>query len=214
VLELLTKYLLQYKSVSIPNVGTFRVVQQPPQLSVADKIILPPSYSIELKKEEEVSAHQLHFLNGALNRKNEDLLQDLKFFGNKLQEKINGPGFEWEGLGIITRSTQSLPIEINGLEPIMAVRVIRQDARHKVLVGDQHFMSGSSTVDEISGTEVSKTNRSLLVIAGWILLLLSILFIIFHLYTGKFKVKAAGSKQTPMGCMFQTPVKSTTNLQL
>ncbi|RYY00502.1 MAG: hypothetical protein EOO53_21790 [Gammaproteobacteria bacterium] len=75
-------------------------------------------------------------------------------------------------------------------------------------------MSGSSAADEISGTEVSKTNRSLLVIAGWILLLLSILFIIFHLYTGKFKVNAAGSKQAPMGTMFPMPVKSTTNLQL
>lgn len=194
VLNHLTRYLFQYKCVSIPNVGTFQIVQQPPQLNVVDKIILPPLYFIEIRKEDEVSDHQLNFLDAILKRGKDEIQRDLQFFGNKLQEKINGPGFTWDGLGTITCSTQSLEISTSALEPIPAERVLRQDARHNVLVGDRQRLSGGSGEAE---TEAAEKKRSLFVIIGWVLLLLSILFIVFYLYIGKFRVNAAGSKQSP-----------------
>ena len=201
MLNLLTQYLFQYKSVSIPNVGTFSIVQQPPQLNIADKIILPPSYIVEIKNEDEVTDHQLSFLHASLQREKADVQRDLRFFGNKLQEKINGPGFTWDGLGTITRSTQSLPIAIGALEPIPAERVLRQDARHKVLVGDQQRLSGG--IDE--EVVIAGRKRSLFVVIGWVLLLLSILFIAWHLYSGKFRVNAAGSRQSPTSYSIVTP---------
>ncbi len=205
MLNHLTKYLLQYRSVSIPYVGTIQIVQHPPQLNVVDKIIHPPSYSVELRKEEEVSDHQLSFLDSILNRGKDAILRDLRFFGDKLQEKINGPGFHWDGLGMITRSTQSFPLTMEALAPIPAERVIRQDARHKVLVGDQQLLSGQSAEAETE-LEAVESKRSVFIIIGWVLLALSILFIAFYLYTGKFRVNATGSKQAPMGYEIQTSV--------
>ena len=196
VLNHLTRYLLQYRRVSIPHVGTLYIVQHAPQLDVVDKILQPPSYSIELKKEEEVSDHQLSFLDGILNKGKEDLLRDLRFFGDKLHEKINGPGFEWTGLGTITRSTQSISLQIEALEPVPAEKVIRLDAKHHVLVGDQQ-MTSTQIAELRTEQETAGKKRSIFVIVGWIILILSILFIVLYLYLGKFRVGSTGSKMSP-----------------
>lgn len=204
MLNHLTKYLLQYRTVSIPHVGTIQIVQHPSQLNVVDKLILPPSYFVELGKGEEVSDHQLTFLDRILNRGKDDILKDLFFFGDKLQEKINGPGFEWAGLGTITRSTQSIPLSIEALVPVPAERVLPQDARHSVLVGDHQMTSGQST-EVRTETYVKENKRSIFIITGWVLLLLSILFIVFYLYTRKFKLNATGSQQSPTGNVVNQP---------
>jgi hypothetical protein len=196
VLNHLTKYLFQYRTVSIPNVGTIQLVQQAPQLNVVDKILLPPTYSLELKAAQEVSDHQLNYLGAVLQRGEDDVLRDLRFFGDKLQDRINGGGFNWEGLGTINRGTQSLPISINALEPVPAQRVIRQDARHKVLVGDQQRLSGQGPETEMLA-ERTVRKRSLYMTIGWIVLVLSLLVIAFLLYQGKFRINATGSKQSP-----------------
>ncbi|RYZ31142.1 MAG: hypothetical protein EOO10_00145 [Chitinophagaceae bacterium] len=207
MLNHLTNYLFQYRSVSIPHVGTIQLVQHPPQLNVVDKLMLPPSYSLELKTGGEVSDHQLAYFNAILQKGKDDVLQDLRFFGDKLQEKINGPGFNWEGVGTITHSTQSLPLSINALEPVPAQRVIRQDARHKVLVGDQQMLSGPATETSIEKT-VGK--RSIYLTIGWIVLVLSLLVIAFLLYQGKFRINSTGSKQTPTVFHFRQQEKAFT----
>jgi hypothetical protein len=202
MLNHLTTYLFQYRSVSIPHVGTIHLVQQPPQLNVVDKLLLPPSFSLEFKKGEEVSDHQLSYLNAVLQKGKDDVLTDLRFFGYRLQEKINGPGFNWEGLGTITRSTQTLPIAVSSLEAVPAHRVLRQDVRHKVLVGDQHMLSGQPTETETYAGEAGR-KHSIFMIIGWIVLVLSIIAIAVLLYLGKFRVKATGSRLSPTSFQVQ-----------
>ena len=63
MLNHLTTYLFHYKKVSIPHVGTIQIVQRPPQLDVVDKRLQPPFYLVEFKKEEDVTDHQIRFLN-------------------------------------------------------------------------------------------------------------------------------------------------------
>lgn len=198
MLQLLTKYLFQYRTVSIPQVGTLRLIQHTAQLDIVDKTIAPPSFVIELKGAEEVTEHQLNFLGNVLNRTREDVLRDLKFFGDQLHEKINGPGFEWRGIGTFTRSTQMIPINVYAIQPVAAEKIIRADAAHQILVGDVEMTSKQMTERRIV-SDVVKKKKSPFVLAGWILLFLSVLLMIFFLYTGKFKVNAAGSKQSPLG---------------
>ncbi|HYO21842.1 MAG TPA: hypothetical protein VER36_05515 [Flavisolibacter sp.] len=198
VLNHLTRYLLQYKAVTIPNVGTMQIVQHPPQLNVVDKLILPPSYSVELRKGEEVSDHQLNFLNGFLNKDKNEILSDLYFLGDKLHQKMAGPGFEWNGLGTITSNTLMLPLTTEALGSVPAERVIRHDARHKVLVGDEQRLSGQAP-EFVTETSQAKSKHSIYVLIGWILLLLSLIAIVFLLYTGKFRINATGSKASALG---------------
>lgn len=193
----LTKYLLQYKRVSIPSVGTIHLVQQPAQLNVADKLILPPFYATEFSNEDDVPEHQLSFLSSSLNEERENIQQSLNELGLWLKEKMNGEGFDWKGIGVIQPSNEAVAVlPIKALEPVPAEKVFRQGAEHRVLVGDQHLTS-----TQIAGLkeETTKSKRSVLVIIGWIVLLLSILYIIFVLWQGKFRVGATGSKSAPIG---------------
>ena len=196
VLNLLTKYLLQYRTVTIPHVGTIQLVQHPSQLDVADKIIQPPSFSAEIKREENVSAHQLNFLDHFLKRGHHSVLHDLKQFGDGLHDKINGPGFEWNGFGRLDSNTQSLSIPVEGLYAITAERVMRENPDHQVLIGDKQTSSYKIAGEKV-GSDVPKRKHSAVITIGWVLLALSILAIAFFIYQGKFKVNSAGSKMSP-----------------
>lgn len=200
----LTKYLVQYKRVSIPSVGTIQLIQQPAQLNVAEKIILPPAFSAELRNEETVSQHQLNFLSAALREEKENVLQGLEEFGSRLNEKIAGDGFDWKGIGFLHRSAIDGNVSSTTLEPVAAERVLRQDAEHKVLVGDQQMTSSQIAGWKEEDGAAKESRRSLLVIIGWVLLALSILYIIFILYQGKFRIGATGSRQSPTSLVLPT----------
>src|SRR5438309_4207600 len=99
MLEHLTRYLLQYKTVTVPNVGTLHLVQQGPRLSVADKRMEPPFYTVEIGLEKATSDHQLNFLRSLANNDNDAMAMKLELFGNSLRQKISNGGFDWKGLG-------------------------------------------------------------------------------------------------------------------
>lgn len=204
VLDQLTKYLVQYKRVSIPAVGTILLVQRPSELNVADKTILPPSFTAQLNEEDAVPEHQLQFLAGSLKEEKETVLARLQDVGNKLKKQVNSDGFEWQGIGTIRRSDAPVTVSLPALQPLSAERVLRQNAEHNVLVGDQQMTSTQiAGLREEELEEGRKTKRSVLVIIGWIILLLSILYIIFILYQGKFRVGATGSKYAPTGLLYK-----------
>lgn len=199
VLNQLTNYLLQYKRVTIPSVGTIHLVPQPPQLNVADKMILPPSFTAELKEGEEVPYHQLAFLVAVLKQEKEAVLQKLSKLGSRLKDEMQGDGFNWKGIGTLHHNNHSLPLSAEALEAVPAERVLRQDAEHKVLVGDLQMTSRQiAGLKEEEGVK-TENKRSLLMIIGWIVLILSILYIVFVLYQGRFRVGATGSKSAPTG---------------
>jgi hypothetical protein len=196
VLNHLTKYLLQYRRVSIPSVGTIQLLHQPAQLNVAEKILLPPSYATQITSDETVPDHQLAFLAACVAKEKAEVLDLLQLFGAQLKTSIKGAGFNWTGIGLIRYTNEPLPVSMPAPEPVTATRVIRQDAPHNVLVGDQQMTSTQITEQRADDLTVVKARPSLVIIIGWIVLVLSILFIVFILYRGKFRVGATGSKQT------------------
>ena len=124
------------------------------------------------------------------------VLDELQALGSRLKEKIRSTGFHWEGFGTIFGNTHTIPVSTGALEAVPAQRVIRHDARHKVLVGDQQVLSGQPPETEISVVKkVRKT--SLLMIIGWAVLFLSIIAIAILIYMGKFRINSTGSKQAP-----------------
>ncbi len=183
--------------------GTIQIVHQPVQLDVVDKRLQPPSFIAQFKRREDITEHQLNFLDGFLNRGKEAVSKELQFFGDNVQEQINDSGFDWKGLGIITKSTHTLPLTIVGLEVIRAEKIMRADAQHNILVGDREMTSVQMTERRVGNEVVVEKKTSIYILVGWGLLILSVLAIAFFLYTGKFKVNAAGSKQRPVG--YQLP---------
>jgi hypothetical protein len=198
VFNQLTNYLLQYKRVSIPSVGTIQLIQQPAQLDAAGKLILPPTFSVTIKENGGVSEHQLSFLSAALKKEKETVRQSLAETGLWLSEKINGKGFDWKGIGFIQQNNNDLIIPAEALDSVPAEPVLQQDTEHTIQVGDQQ-MTAAQVANLKEKRVVTEKNRSIFMIIGWIILLLAILYILFVLYQGKFRVGASGSKQMPTG---------------
>ncbi len=194
MLQTLTAYLLQYRTVSIPHVGTVQLVQHPAQANVVDKRILPPSFTAQLNTVgDEVSTHQLAYLMASLQKSSDVVALELKDLGSRLYDAVNGPGFEWVGIGHFSNSTTLVAIDVEGLQPVEAQKLIRENPNHAVLVGDRETTS-LQLADERAEAGTVKRKRDVLVIIGWVLLGLSVLAIVYLLYSGKFNVGAAGSK--------------------
>lgn len=192
VLPLLTKYLIRYKRVCIPHVGTFEIVQQSPQLNVADKLIIPPSFKARYVEQDSVSEHQFNFF-AASNEEKEKIKQDLFAFGERLKNKISRSSFYWNGLGTLHYKSNRVvfepeEIQLSSLQPVPAEKVLRENVQHNVLVGD-HEMT-SDQVNEVLTKEEYK--RPWFIIAGWIIFILAVIAIIIFLYLKNFQTASTG----------------------
>jgi len=193
VLSLLTKYLLQYRRLSIPNVGTFELVQQSPEFSVVDKLILPPGFHLNWSKNDSLTEHQLSYLAASVQADKEMVREELELFGKRFKTKVEKEPFTWKGIGTIKKEDGSFDIEnqllkIDGLETVAAQRVMRENAEHSVLVGDRQMTS--QQVTHTLSREAKKKNYIMLI--GWIIFFLALLAIIFILYKNGFNPLSSG----------------------
>jgi hypothetical protein len=78
------------------------------------------------------------FLSAALREEKEAVRQSLHEVGNRIGQQVSGEGFDWKGIGLIKRNAGPVQLSVTTLAPVPAERVLRQDAEHRVLVGDQH----------------------------------------------------------------------------
>jgi hypothetical protein len=191
VLALLTKYLVQYKRVSIPHIGTFEIVQQSPELHIVDKLITAPVFTTRYVNNDQVTDHQFHFIENSeqLDRR------ELSSFGKSLSKRIQKDPFCWNGFGTLRYDSSRLVfdpqcIELNSLTNITASKVTRKNARHSALVGDQQ-MTGED-VTEVFNQPGVKRKLELYMVVGWIIFFLALIAIAVILFLGKFQVSASG----------------------
>ena len=191
MLALLTKYLVQFKRVSIPHIGTFEIVQQSPKLHIGDKLITAPVFTTKYVHNDQVTDHQFHFIesNEQLDR------EELSSFGENLSKKIRKQPFCWNGFGTLRYDSSRLvfdpqSIELDSLPDITASKVTRKNVKHKTLVGDLQ-MTGQQVTEVFNQTEVKKP-MELYMIIGWIIFFLALIGAGVILYLGRFEVAAAG----------------------
>jgi hypothetical protein len=193
VLSLLTKYLLQYRRLSNPNVGTFELVQQSPEFNVVDKLILPPGFHLNWNKNDSLPEHQLSYLAASVQADKEMVREELEQFGKKFKIKVEKETFVWNGIGAVKKNNGSVDVEgqllkIDGLQAIAAHRVMRENVEHNMLVGDRQMTS--QQVTHTLNREAKKKNY--IVLIGWILFFLALLAIVFILYKNGFNPLSSG----------------------
>ncbi len=196
MLSSLSSYLVQHKKVHIPHIGTFELLYKPAVLQFADRLIYPPSTEVLFLSEGNASKEQVHYLGSLLHLDERDAEEKLRHFGAHLKRRIEDTAFEWKGFGklalvdgaIVFESTPS-----NALKPVAAHKIIRENAHHDVLVGERELHS--SDVSYIN--ESTKPGRSYATLAGWILLLLALAFVIYNLVQHGFHPFASGLQQKP-----------------
>lgn len=192
MLQELTRYLLQYKRLSIPHVGTFEVVQQAPEYNVVDKIILPPTYRVLHQHTETVSDHQLGFFASLDSSSFESAHDKLKRLGKNIRQRAEHNGFTWKGIGALSLRNGSLNFEdqllsIEGLGTVPAHKVLRENVEHSRLVGDH----------QTTAVQKSKNRRrtwSLSLKWGWIILAIAVGLILFILIKNHFSPLGSGLK--------------------
>jgi hypothetical protein len=199
VLALLTKYLVQYKRVSIPHIGTFEIVQQSPQLLIADKTISGPVFITRYVNNDRVTEHQVRFIASCEKTAKETLQEELSLFGQNLKSRIEQSPFRWNGFGTLRYAASGLVfdaqnIEFDSLKYVPAKKVVRENAQHTILVGDRQMISSTQITESVVHAPQNQRLLSLNVIIGWIVLFLAIILIGYLLFIGDFRPGSAGLK--------------------
>lgn len=191
MLQVLTDYLIQYKTVFIPSVGQFNIRQQPAVLDFASRLIHPQYYHVEFVQDGVVTQQQIDYISKKANRSADEVSDTLNQFGKQLKERISDGIFTWKGLGTMEyRNGHFLWISNvpNLLEPVPAHKAIHENAVHMVRRGEQEYSS-----DEVTSLPGEGQKRSLLMLILWIVAAIAVLIIIWHFYTQGFNVTSTGS---------------------
>jgi hypothetical protein len=195
VFQQLATYLAQYKQVTIPQVGSFELILQPATLDVASKLIEPPLYLPRYSDKDSVPEHQLHFLALDFNTGKEQVREQLENFGKELKGKIQSEVFSWKGIGKLENAGAKLVFypdvsTIKGFQPVPAKKVLRKNVQHTILRGEQEVVSASFYDEE---KKVEK-KRSISSLAGWMVVIISVVFIAFYLYQQGLRTSSSGTK--------------------
>jgi len=195
VLSLFTRYLLQYKKVCIPTIGTFEIVQLAPVLNFTDKLFLPPSYTTNFLKKDQLSEHQVNYFASCNQFEKDTLRQELISFGEKFRNIIKKGPYQWNGFGTLQIDSDNVVfhpvmISLDSFQNIHAKKVMRGTSDHNMIMGDREI-----TVQEATMVlSTPKTRKPVYMIIGWILLAIAILIIFYILFTGHFEPNSSGLK--------------------
>ncbi|MDB5251796.1 MAG: hypothetical protein JWP27_965 [Flaviaesturariibacter sp.] len=175
----LTKYLLHYRHLSIPSIGSFTIEEEPARFDFGEKVILPPATRMVYHEAADLPEAQLGFLARELQVGADDVKNRLYAFGNGLRSSLQQEAVSWGGLGILQLEGNKVVLRpaLIQLAPVPAQKVIRDDAMHVVRRGEDQVRS-SFRQEEV--TPVART-RTFVWIA-WLLVVLAILFVAYWVY--------------------------------
>ncbi len=205
----LYQYLLQYKNLSLPSIGTFSMQRNPSVVDFPNRLIHPPCYNIVFGAES-VRPVGVFFqrLAAMLNISEREAIIEFNNFSFDVKDKIDrGSKISWNGVGVLNKSLEGVvqfvpSIPIVSEQPIAADKVIRQVAEHTVRVGEQEKTSQEMT----AYLNQPDTIKSYWWIWAAAIALLSFLFLGRHFSTNG--IDAIGAQQTLL------PAETTASYQI
>ena len=199
--DVLNKYLVQHKSISIPGLGSLVAETIPAVTDFANRRILP--MQVKFRFDKYFDAPDREFFSYLAQQKNIADFEAIKWyneFAYELRSRIrNEHKAEWEGVGVFKSEAggdvvfESYPTPFECFPFVTAERVIRPDARHSILVGDKEKTNYEMT--ELLSDEVHKERASWWI---WALIIAAIALVVlfFHFYNSDFKWGSTGNQQT------------------
>lgn len=195
MLSSLTSYLIQNRQVFIPHIGKFELYYKPATLDFANRLIYPPVNEIRFSEKGALHQDQLSFLNEDLQMDMQALEEKLKSFGQSLKKSVGQSSFNWIGFGELKYINDELvfhPHDDTFSQPVPANKVIRENIKHAVLVGEKEMHSGDTSYMNV---EAKPAKKSISIIIGWVVAVLAIAFIGYYLYKSNFHPLSTGTKQ-------------------
>jgi hypothetical protein len=195
----LQQYLLLYKQLNVPGIGTFHMERMPASFDVASKLINPPSYSITLHHSNATPSQKIFgWLSEALLVPEQDAISRFNDFAFEIRNRIMaGEKLEWDGIGTLTKGMAGeirFEPAVKGVTtgpPLPANRVIRENAEHTVRVGEDQ----KTSTEMLERLAVGDKHRSYWWAAALVLGLLAFVFIAWYFSTNGFNPPAAGNRQ-------------------
>jgi hypothetical protein len=192
------EYLILYRQMSLPGMGTVCLEQTPAKLDFTNKQILPPSFFFKLDgSQEKTDTKFREWIAASFDVSEWEAIKSLNEFSFALKEKIAAEGKAvWENVGSFSRDErgnlvlESITVDLKGEQPVPAEKVIREHAEHVLLVGGQE--KSSLEMEAFFTTEKAKADYAWLV--ALILTALSVLFAGWHLSGKGFTTTATGNQ--------------------
>jgi len=185
--DVLNKYLVQHKSISIPGLGSIVAETIPAVSDFANKQLLPVQEKYRYDKYFDAPDREFFvYLSQQKNIADFEAIKWYNEFAFDLRNKIRmGEEVAWEGTGIFKKEPggeivfEPYASEFEIYPPVPAERVIRSDARHSILVGDVE--KTNYEMSELLSDEVHVEKESWWIFA-LILAAIGLCVLFYHLY--------------------------------
>ncbi len=151
--EILYRFLIKYKRVDLPDIGTIALQMEPAESEFVNRSFLPPQYFFTLEKTKETSSEKLFsWLAANFNITEREAVIQFNDFVFDLRKQLEaGKEIIWNGVGILQKELTG-EIKLGGvkkelafLEEIIAEKIIRENAEHTMLVGEVEKTSTQMT---------------------------------------------------------------------
>jgi hypothetical protein len=183
-LRLLSKYLFQFHSLPLPDLGLILLKQQPAMLNILDKNIAPGYFVIEFKTDLVSPVHLIDWLSNELNATKQDVTASLSVYVSEIKEALSvARMFSLGSLGILEKDEagrflfNASVIHPGGYSVIHADKFIKKNTDHRVLVGDRVF--SESDIKNLLTEKRTKIKESWMMVCwGIVFLLLMIIGVV------------------------------------
>lgn len=197
--DLITSFIIQSKKCRLRGIGKFRVVTSAAEPDIANKQILPPTVEILFTAKEDTTSDELIKYVAARRKIStvEASAEVEQWCREAISRLKNGEEILLEPLGSLKKSSSGTAFfhhqgAFRLFEPVVAERVIHENSEHKMLVGDKE--TTSSVMNQFYNEEETIAKSNTWKIIAVILLVLALLFLIFHFYANPYSLSVLGNQ--------------------
>lgn len=198
--ELLNEFASAQHEVSLPGIGVLGLERSPAKADFSEKMFYPPQEQWKFKQAITEDERFVQFVSHQTQVPMAMATEQVQMFCNYLIGEIKNTGeVSLPGIGILKKEEngafhlESVVANNLLLKPIIAERVIRKDAEHKLLVGDKEKTNTEMAVLLNNDTEGNSY--------GWLswaaaALIFAIGLILYQFATSNWSLAGAGNQQT------------------
>ncbi|MEP6700875.1 MAG: hypothetical protein ABJA85_06150 [Bacteroidota bacterium] len=204
-------YLIEYKQLPVPGIGTFLLEKTPAGIDFPNKKINPPEYAVALDPlTTPPTKNFFTWLGDALHISDQEAVVRFNDFSSAMKKQVvAGDIIDWDGVGIISNGlaggVKFIPGAVLLLEkPIVAEKVLREKAGHMVRVGEDQKTSEEMT-EMLNKPEEKKSYWWVSALA---IILLAVMFIGWYISEHGIDISSTGNE------MKSIPLEATATYQL
>jgi len=198
--DILYRYLIRNRQISLSGIGTLSVQVRPSISEFVDRTFLPPVYSFVFEPGKETSSRKLFsWLAAAFNiTERQAVIRFNDFLFDLKRELEAGNEITWQGVGSLRKgltgeiSLDAVKKDLIFQQPVIAAKVMRENAEHIVLVGEREKTSTEMTEILLAPSPIEEKRSYWWV---WPLAIIIISFIFLGWYFSEHGMSSTGNNQ-------------------